>query len=142
MEIMLSGNFKEEYIAKVKEEIKNLSDTYREQFKNGSLYLEGICKVGLDTNVVKGIGIAGKTVGKIIGSIPLVKEGQVDEYLKNKGAQLHKNAIEMETKAIKEFAAACNPSNKVFVDKTEDMIQIYNHTAQICFDNENIYLIA
>ncbi len=142
MEIMLSGNFKEEYIAKVKEEIKNLSDTYREQFKNGSLYLEGICKVGLDTNVVKGIGIAGKTVGKIIGSIPLVKEGQVDEYLKNKGAQLHKNAIEMETKAIKEFAAACNPGTKVFVDKMEDMIQIYNHTAQICFDNENIYLIA
>lgn len=142
MEIMLSGNFKEEYIAKVKEEIKNLSDTYREQFKNGSLYLEEISKVGVDINVVKGIGIAGKVAGKIIGSIPLVKEGHVDEYLQNKGDQLQKNATEMETKVIKEFAAAGNPGTRVFVEKMEDMIQIYNHTSQICFDNENIYLMA
>lgn len=142
MEIMLSGNFKEEYIYGVKEEIKNLSDKYREQFKKGSFYLEEISRGVVDSNVVKGIGIAGKAVGKIIGSIPLVKEGQADEYLQNKGAQLQKNAIEMETKAIKEFAAVGNPGTKVFVEKMEDMILIYNHTSQICFDNENIYLMA
>lgn len=142
MEIMLSGNFKEEYIAKVKEEIENLSDTYREQFEKGSLYLEKLGNAGVEANVVKGLGTAGKAVGKLIGSIPLVKEGPVDEFLQDKGAHLQKNAIGMEKKAVKAFAAVGNPGTRVFVEKMEDMIQIYNHTSQICFDSEKIYLLA
>ncbi|MBU5486874.1 hypothetical protein KQI77_01685 [Clostridium sp. MSJ-8] len=141
MEIMLSGNFKEEYITKAKNEIKFMSDTYREKFELGSLYLEKLGNVGVESNVLKGIGTVGKTVGKLIGSIPLVKEGSVDEFLQDKGAHLHKNAIEMEKKAVKEFATVGNPGTRVFVEKMEDMIQIYNHTSQICFDNEKIYLL-
>ena len=142
MEIMLSGNFKEEYIAKVKDEIKVLSDTYREQFEKGSLYLEKLGNAGVEANVVKGVGIASKAVGKLIGSIPLVKEGSVDEFLQDKGANLQKNAIGMEGKAVKAFAAVGNPGTRVFVEKMEDMIQIYNHTSQICFDNKKIYLLV
>lgn len=142
MEIMLSGNFKEEYIAKVKDEIKALSDTYREQFEKGSLYLEKLGNAGVEANIVKGIGTAGKAVGKLIGSIPLVKEGPVDEFLQDKGAHLQKNAIGMEMEAVKAFAAVGNPGTRVFVEKMEDMIQIYNYTSQICFDSEKIYLLT
>lgn len=142
MEIMLSGNFKEEYITKVKEEIKTLSDTYRGQFGKGSLYLEKLSTACVEVNAVKGIGNAGKAVGKLIGSIPLVKEGPVDEFLQDRGANLQKNAVGMEEKAVKAFAAAGNPGTRVFVEKMEDLIQIYNHTSQICFDNEKIYLLA
>ena len=142
MEIMLSGNFKEEYIAKVKDEIMALSDTYLEQFEKGSLFLEKLGNAGVEANVVKGIGTASKTVGKLIGSIPLIKEGTVDEFLQDKGAHLHKNAIGMERKAVEAFAEVGNPGNGVFVEKMEDMIQIYNHTSQICFDSEKIYLLA
>lgn len=142
MEIMLSGNFKEEYIDKVKDEIKALSDTYREQFEKGSLYLEKLGNAGVEANIVKGIGTAGKAVGKLIGSIPLVKEGPVDEFLQDKGAHLQKNAIGMEMEAVKAFAAVGNPGTRVFVEKMEDMIQIYNYTSQICFDSEKIYLLT
>lgn len=142
MEIMLSGNFKEEYIAKVKDEIMALSDTYLEQFEKGSLFLEKLGNAGVEANVVKGIGTASKTVGKLIGSIPLIKEGTVDEFLQDKGAHLHKNAIGMERKAVEAFAEVGNPGTGVFVEKMEDMIQIYNHTSQICFDSEKIYLLA
>lgn len=142
MEIMLSGNFKEEYIAKVKDEIMALSDTYREQFEKGSLFLEKLGNAGVEANVVKGIGTASKTVGKLIGSIPLIKEGTVDEFLQDKGDHLHKNAIGMERKAVGAFAEVGNPGTGVFVEKMEDMIQIYNHTSQICFDSEKIYLLA
>ena len=30
----------------------------------------------------------------------------------------------------------------VFTEKMRDMILIYNHTAEICFDDKQIYLIA
>ena len=44
--------------------------------------------------------------------------------------------------AIAAFADLSNPETRVFIDKMEDMIQIYNHTEKICLDDKNIYLIA
>ena len=116
---------------KVKDEIQTLSDTYRTQFEKSSLYLEKLGNVGVGANVVKGIGTAGKALGKMIGNIPLVKEGSADEFLKDKGSHLQDNAIRMEKKAVKAFAAVANPGTRVIVEKMEDMIQIYNHTSQI-----------
>ena len=142
MEIMLSGNFKEEYIVKIRNDIQAMSDTYREQFEKDSFYLEKLGNAEVGANVVKGIGTAGKAVGKLIGSIPLVKAGLADEFLQDKGAHLQKNAIGMKRKAMKEFAAVGNPGTRVFVEKMEDMIQIYNHTSQICFDREKMYLLV
>lgn len=78
MEIMLSGNFKEEYITGIKNEIMDMSDAYRSLFEKSSVYLEKLGGSALEANVLKGVGTAEKAVGKFIGSIPLIKEGPVD----------------------------------------------------------------
>lgn len=142
MEIMLGGNYKEEYIVGIKNEIRKLTEAYRGLFEKGSLYLEKIGAVAVEANVLKGIGTAGNAVGRFLGSIPLVKEGAVNEFLQNNGAQLKKNAIAMEQKAVHEFASVSNPGTVVFIEKMEDMIQIYNHTEQIFFDKRNVYFVS
>lgn len=142
MEIMLSGNFKEEYISGIKDEIREMSQTYRDLFGECSVRLEKMGNSALEANVVKGLGTAGKAVGKFIGNIPLVKEGPVDEFLQDKGAHLESNAIRMEKKSVGAFAAIGNPGTGMLVEKIQDMVQIYNHTSQICFDKEKIYLMA
>lgn len=142
MEIMLSGNFKEEYIDDVKEEIEKLSSVYRDLFAECSVYLEKISGVSVEANVLKGIGTASKAIGKFIGSIPLVKDGQVDEFLQDSGKHIKSTAKEIEMGAITTFAEISNPETRVFIDRMEEMIQIYNHTARICFDDKNIYLIS
>lgn len=142
MEIMLSGNFKEEYITGIKEEIEKLSSVYRDLFGQCSVYLEKISGVSVEANVLKGLGTASKVVGKFIGSIPLVKEGQVDEFLQDSGKHIKSNAKEIEMGVITAFAEISNPETRVFIDRMEDMIQIYNHTQRICFDDKKIYLIA
>ena len=65
-----------------------------------------------------------------------------DEFLLDKGENLQKNAKGMEQKAVKAFETIGDPGTNVFVEKMEDIVQIYNHTEQICFDNEKIYLLA
>lgn len=142
MEIMLSTNYKEEYIVKIKGDINKASESYRNQFEKASLYLEKLSNIGLEANLVKGLGTAGKAVGKLIGNIPLVKDGSLDELLQDKGEHLKQNAVNMEQHAVKTFASLGNPGTRIFVDKMNDMIKIYNHTSQICFDNENIYLLT
>lgn len=142
MEIMLSGNVKEEYISEIRDEIKSMSKAYRDLFRECSLKLEAMGNSALESNVVKGIGSFGKISGTFIGKIKLIKEGAVDEFLQDIGEKLHNTAYSMESKAIKSFASLGNPRTSEVVEKMDDMIQIYNHTAQIRFDNENIYLLA
>lgn len=141
MEVMLGGNFKEEYITGIRDEIRAMSDKYRELFSDCSVRLEKLGNNAVEANVIKRIGTAGKLVGKFIGNIPIVKEGPVDEFLQDTGDKLCRNAAGMEIKAVKTFAILGNPETRVFIEKMDDMVQIYDHTSQICFDKERIYLL-
>lgn len=142
MEIMLSGNFKEEYITGIKKEVEQLSLDYKDLFASCAAYLEKIGGSAVEVNVLKGIGTVGKTVGKFIDNIPLVKEGQVGEFLQDRGNRVESNAKKIGINAFTAFAEISNPETRVFIDKMEEMIQIYNHTAKICFDDKKIYLIT
>lgn len=141
LEIMLSGNFKEEYITGIKEEIEALSMTYRDLYGKCSEYLERLGNSALEANLLKGIGNASNAMGKLIGSIPKIKDGQVDEFLQDSGTRLKNNAADMERNVVKAFAEISNPGTGVFTEKMRDMILIYNHTAEICFDDKQIYLV-
>lgn len=142
MEIMLSGNFQESNIDGIRAEVLKASETYRLSFEKSSSYLEKLGGSSVEANVLNGIGVASNAVGKLIGSIPLVKEGPVDEFLQKGGYNLKKNAGGMEKEAVRRFASIGNPGVGTIVDKMDDMIKIYNHTEQICFDDKRIYLIT
>ena len=142
LEVMLGGNFKEEYILGVKEEVTKRTNEYRDMFDKCSLYLEKKSKGTLDTGLLKGIGEIGNAAGNMIGAIPLVNKGPVDEFLQDSGKGLKRTAKKQQEKVVKSFSEMNNPNTSVFVDKMNDMILIYNHTSEICFDDENIYLVA
>ncbi len=142
MEIMLSGNFNEEYISGVKQELLDMSQVYRDLFAKSSMYLEKLGSSAIGTNVLKGVGNAGNAVGKLIGSIPLIKEGPVDELLQDSGTKLKKSMIDVEHKSVHNFATLNNPETSVFINKMNDLIQIYNHTEHLCFDADKIYLVT
>lgn len=141
IEIMLAGNFKEDYILNIKNEIEKLSGEYRDYFFESSLYLEKISKTGIEKNLFKGIGIAGKSAGKVIGSLPLIKKGPVDEYLQNKGDAIYKSSQEIEKNLLRNFAELANPTTRILINKIENLNRIYNHTEKICFDKEKIYFL-
>lgn len=140
MEIMLGGNFKEEYIAGIKAEIEKLSCAYRELFEECSGYIEKMGHASVKINILKGFGIAGKTVGNFIGNIPVIKEGPVDEFLQEKGMQMSENAHNIESSILSDFGKINSPKTRVFIERMEDLIRIYNHTSKIYFDNTHIYL--
>ena len=142
VEIMLSGNFKEENILGVKEEIEKMSIEYRDLFGQCSVYLEKMSDSSIETNLLKGIGTASKAVGKFIESIPVIKDGPVDEFLQESGSQMKENAVHIERKIVEAFAEISNPSVGVFTEKMDDMIRIYGHTEEIFFDDEQVYLVV
>lgn len=141
IEIMLSKNFKEDYVREIKSEIEKQSFTYREIYDKCSLRLEKMTTSSVETNVMKGIGTASKAVGGLFGNISFMK-GSVDKFLNDSGDSLKKSASNIETDTVKQFAEVKSPNTMVFIDKMDDIIRIYNHTEEICFDNDRIYLIT
>ena len=141
MEIMLSGNFKEAYINGVKAEILDRQFQYRNLFDKGSLYLEELGGSVLESYLLKGVGVAGETLGKVIGNIPYIKDGNVDEFLQDNGEKIIKTASNLKTKAVYDFSLLNNPGTGIIINKLNDMNRIYNHTAEICVDQNNIYLV-
>ena len=111
-------------------------------FEKSSIYLEKLGHVGLEANLVKGLGSAGKIMGKAIGNIPVVKEGQVDEFFEDSGKHLQTNAKNMEQKVVKQFAILNSPGTNVFLNKMNDMALLFNQTNQIYFDQENVYFMV
>lgn len=142
MEIMLAGNFKEEYIIGTKNEIEKLSDQYREYFMDASLYLEKISKTGVEANLFKGLGLAGKKAGKLIGSIPLVNKGPIDEFLQDKGDSLYNDGIGFEKNLLRSFAILANPETRILIEKIEAINYIYNGTKEIYFDKDSIFFLS
>ena len=141
-EIMLSGNFKAENIQAAIDEIRKNTDEYRSLFGECSVHLEKLLKGSIETNLLKGVGAASNAMGKLIGSIPKVKDGQVDEFLIEKGEKIKSGAQGISWDVIKSFAEVSNPNTGGFLRKLEEMDKIYNHTTGICFDKDNLYLIA
>lgn len=142
MEIMLSGNFIEEYIIGIKDEVRRMSQAYRDLFEECSVRLEMMGNSALVTNFYEKLGDAGETASKFIDFIPQIKKETVGEYLLDKSDHFKNKAIRMKMKPVEEFAALGNPGIGMLVEKMQDMLQIYNHTSQIYFDNENIYLVS
>lgn len=142
LEIMLSGDFKEENISCVKNEIDQLSMAYRDEFGKCSVYLEKLGSSSLEANVLKGAGTAGNAIGKFIGNIPVIKNGAIDEFLQNGGSKLKKTAAGIEVKNVESFASLSNPRISIFTEKMDDMIRIYNKTQDIYFDENRIYLLS
>lgn len=141
-EILLSGNFNEEYISTVKEEIEISSMTYRELHTQCSISLEKMSGSSFETNALKIMGVTTKAVGKLFSNVPLVKKSTSDDFLQNKGSRLEDTANELKNNIIKSFAEINNPNTMIFIEKMKDIIQIYNHTEEIYFDENRIYLIA
>ncbi len=142
IEIMLSGNFKEENIAESKSKIDKMAFSYREIYSECSSFLEKSSNSSIEKNLVSGLGNASKNLGGFIGNIPFIKESQVDGFLEKQGANLKNGAEKMPLEIVKSFNSISNPKISVFIDKMNDIIRIYNHTNEICFDKENIYLLT
>ena len=142
LEIILSGNFKEENINQIRGEVEDLSLEYREIFMRCSSYLEKMAQSSVDTGLLKGVGIASRTVGALVNSIPIIRQGPVDELLWHGGTFIKDIAEDSEKNIVSSFGKLGDPGTGIYLRKMRDMTQIFNHTTEILFDRDQIYLVA
>lgn len=80
MEVMLSKNFQVEYLTKIEEEIREHAMKFRTLYTECFDKIEMIKKVALTTQAANKLADASRSLGNLIGKIPVVKDGSVDEF--------------------------------------------------------------
>lgn len=81
MEVMLSKNFQAEYLRKIEDEIREQAMKFRNLYTECFDKIELLKKEAVTTQAANKLADVTRTVGGLIGKIPVVKDGPVDEFL-------------------------------------------------------------
>lgn len=81
MEIMLSKNFQAEYLSKISDELRTCSADFLTLYTKCYDKIEALRTEALTTQTAGKVAELSRGVGNLIGKIPVVKNGPVDEFL-------------------------------------------------------------
>lgn len=137
MEVLLLGNYNSDYLLSKKDELDELDNEYLDTFNNALDYIKKNANKSLESNVLSGLGSAGKTLGNLAEKI---KVKNVDTWLNEKGNNLKHTSQDIKDNYITKFDEIKNTNTKVFTNQLDKVNSIYNKTKEIYFDKDNIYL--
>ena len=137
MEILLLGNYKNDYLLSKKEELDELDNEYSEVFNNALEYVKKNANKSLEGNVLSGLGSAGKAIGNLAEKL---KIKNVDNWLNEKGDNLKQSGQNIKDDFATKFDDIKESNSRPFINQIEKVDCIYNKTKEIYFDKENIYL--
>ena len=84
---------------------------------------------------------AGRTAGKAIAKVPILKKGPVDEVLISAGDRFERLSADRTDSVILTLATNVGRITTPFKDNLLALDRAFNHPAQVFFDAENIYFI-
>lgn len=140
LEIMLLENFNEQYLESVIKRIEEYTLQYRELYTEGYSKIEEMSKSSVQSFLTRGVAGFTKGAGEIIGKIPVVSKGLVDEALISAGGKIEKLGDKKTDKAMNRLIGSAMNCATPFVENIKTINKIYNEPMEILFDNENIFL--
>lgn len=136
LEVMLLGNFSEEYLNAVAQRVRDYQAYYQEQFDKCRDYIKKVSGDSVQMKVQDAAGQAAKFLGS------LVDLGPVDDWLRDGGDQLLKDKEDRIAKLVAEFETRQEMGSELFIDSIRNVQTICNETQAILFDKDYLYLVA
>lgn len=128
VEVMLQRQYAQAYLHQVRQSIIERSDKYQETYDICMKRLGKLTASSVEHHVLKGLGVAGKAVGNFIGSIPVLKDGQVNEWLIENGSSLEQTGENFGKEALKQFESIGDPGSSLFIENIGHMDRLFNQT--------------
>ena len=142
LEVMLLGNFSENYLTSVAQRVRDYQDYYLEQVEKCCEYIADVSGDSVQMKVQGAVGKAGKFLGNLIGSTALINKGPVDEWLIENGEQLLQGKEDKIKNIVEGFYEKQDKGSQIFVDSIQNVMAVSNETEAIMFDRDYLYLVA
>lgn len=140
LDIMLLGNFAEDYLGSVSAKLRRYSDDYRALYTDAFNEIESNSASSAGSILLGGIAKASKAIGEAIGSVPIVSRGIVDDALVGIGEHLDELKENRPVETAKNLIAQKDSCLLPFIDAVETISRLANHPGATYFDKDGVYL--
>ncbi|MCH5196752.1 MAG: hypothetical protein J1F28_08555 [Oscillospiraceae bacterium] len=140
LEVLISRNFKSEFLNNIVSQLENLSFEYLELYTACYNQINSDAESTVEGNILNGVAGAGHFVGNVLNKVPVVNKSGVGKLLTTAGDKLeniHSDKIE---KTSKQFREIRNSMIAPFSDSIRKVDALYNRPLNVLMDSEYIYL--
>ena len=141
MDTMLRKDFSSENITRIKERMQTVLSAYDNLYLDCYSQIEKYQHSSIDTKVINSVGVAIKGVGKAVGSIPFIKDGQIDEALIETGTKLNNKSNSLIGNKLETIKGFKDTHIIPFIDNLSSIDLMYNRENGLLTDGENIYAL-
>lgn len=142
VEVVIGGGFKEEYLNYMIQKIREYSYQYRLDYTECYEQLESSSKTSVQTKLLDGLSSAGKFTGDMIGKIPLIKKGSMDEMMIEASKRVEKLSAKHTNSLMEAFSSNRDAGIQLFVENIEMINEIGNKSVEVLFDRNGLYLCS
>lgn len=140
LEMLLLGNFQQEYLNTVASRVEKHNEQYRIHVTECRTMIKQLSGESVEAKILAGLGNATKSLGKLIASSPLLSQGQVDEWLQDSGDKMLTGNNEKTARMTALFSSSEKIGSEPFVDSIKNISMISNQTTDLLFDGEALYI--
>lgn len=140
LEVMLLGNFNENYLNAIEKRISDYAFQYRELYTNCYNIMESYIKSSIQAGVWSSLITASKFMESAITKVPAISDTQLEKNLIETSSKLDKHGKMRVKNTLIGFTATRENITIPFVENINMLNRIYNKPAVYSFDNNNIYV--
>lgn len=139
LEVMLLENFNTEYLNSVVEKLMLYAEEYHALHVKCYDVIEGDSKTTIQASVLKGVAGFNRSLGRFIGKIPKIRDGQMDENLIEAGDRVEVVSARRTEDTMElfnnEFAECVYP----FIENIQLVNHMFNQPIDVLIDNDTVY---
>lgn len=140
LEVMLLGNFNEDYLNNVEHCITEYSYQFRALYTECYNMMEDYSKSSVQSEMVNGLSTASKFVGNAISKVPIINKFQLDENLIKAGSKLGAYQEEQAVNTLNNLIQNRMNVTIPFVENIRTINNLYNKPVKCLMDKDNIYI--
>ena len=141
IDVMLQRNFEKASLDAVALKIDEYAKHYSELYTACHAQIENYQRTAVEAQVMDGIGGIATFFGKAIASIPILRDGSVDEILIGAGQSIGKQNDEALRKSLEKFEQIEDSKMGPFVENVRTVNLLYNTPEGLLMDAENLYVL-
>lgn len=141
LDVMLQRSFEADTIESVTKKIADLAKRYRALYTDCHAQLAKYQRSAIKTQIVGSVGAAAKGLGKAIASVPVLREGPVDEALIGAGETIGKFNRNSVQKSLQSFEILEDNRMTTFMDNLQLIRVMYNEQNALMTDGIHLYVL-
>ena len=141
LDVMLQGNFDPVSIESVTSKMITMAKRYEALYADCHSQMAKYQRSSIEAQIVGGIGAATKGLGKAIASVPVIREGPVDEALISAGdsiGRFNRNTVRQKLQTFELFED--NRMNS-FIENLKSINLLHNTENAMVTDGTHLYLL-